>query len=277
MKKLFTTLLLSTLTIVSYAQETFDFNTKLLPNSTYSMNMESVMDMNIEIQTEEEIPGMEKSIHSKTESDITLKTVTFSKNSSNNVPFEMSYTDINSKSFINGQLNPPTDNGLKGLYQVKIKGVDDGVKREFSEIDGPEEFKKMFEILYDSFESLMMTPKGTFKINEKHTLQNEVKVPMPDGSEFAFAMNTSFILTKIEDNKAYFDVEMSSKPVQQKMESFTIEVESYDVKGKMKLDINDNNISESTINGPMIINMVGSGFKMIMKTTYNYNIKSIKL
>jgi len=235
------------------------------------------MEMNIDIHTEQEIPDMEKNINTKSESEITLKTISFAKDQSNNIPFEISYTDINAKTFVNGQQNPSTDESLKGLYQVKIKGVDNGIKREFTQIDGPDEYKKMFEILYNSFESMMVTPKGNFKINDKHTVQNEFKVPMPDGSEFTLGMDTSYTLTKIEDGKAYFDVEMSSKPSSQKMEAFTIEVESYQVSGKMKLDMKDNNISESTIQGPMVMNMLGAGFKMIMKTTYDYKINSKKM
>ena len=141
MKKIFSTILFSAITLVSYAQDSFEFNSKLKPNGTYQMNMKSVMDMNITIETKEEIPGMEKEINSKSESEIVLNTVSFGEDKSNNVPFEIFYTDVKFKSYINGQLNPSTDAGLNGLYEVKIKGIDNGIKREFLSITGPDDFE----------------------------------------------------------------------------------------------------------------------------------------
>lgn len=278
MKKLFTTLLFSVATLVSYAQESLEITASLPPNSTYEMHTKSVMDMTMNIDLEdEEIPETEKSFNSKTESEFKIRTVTSQKDKSNNVPFDIFYTDVKFKTIINGKENPSVDESLNGLYQVRIKGVDNGIKREFGEIEGPSEFKSMFEILYNSFENMNITPKGVFKLNETHTSQNEFKVPMPDGSQFSFTMDTSFTLIKIEDGKAYFDVSLSSKPNSQQMENFTIAITNYDVKGKLKLDINDNNISESTFNGPLVINLFGEGFKMVMKTTYDYSINSKKL
>ena len=278
MKKLFTTLLFSVATLVSYAQESLEITASLPPNSTYEMHTKSVMDMTMNIDVvDAKIPETEKSFNSKTESEFKIRTVTSQKDKLNNVPFDIFYTDVKFKTIINGKENPSVDESLNGLYQVKIKGLDNGIKREFGEIEGPSEFKSMFEILYNSFENMNIMPKGVFKLNETHTFQNEFNVPMPDGSQFSFTMDTSFTLIKIEDGKAYFDVSLSSKPNSQQMENYTITIKNYDVKGKLKLDINDNNISESTFNGPLVINLFGEGFKMVMKTTYDYSINSKKL
>ena len=118
MKKIFSALFITLITLASYAQETFEFNARLQPNSTYIMKMKSVMEMNIKIETEVEIPEMQNEILTKSESEFTLKTISFTEDQLNNIPFEISYIDVKSNSFVNGKPNNKVEENLKGFLRV---------------------------------------------------------------------------------------------------------------------------------------------------------------
>ena len=271
MKKYFT-LFLIFITISSFAQDYFEFYGRIKPNSSYVTLVQNVMNMNFSIEDIED-----EKYQTKSESEIELITKAHALDNAGNIPFETYYSKINSKTSINGEAIPTVNKELEALYQVKIKGIDKATGKEFTNYEGPEETKKMFNLFFDSFKNLLVYPSEVFRINDTHHVENSISVPMPDGSTFTFVSKTLFTLKKIENGKAYFNVEMTADKNTIELKLFNITITKYEVKGDMWVDVMDNNISEMNLRGPNEMLLEGNGLKIIMDTDYHYIIKSQKM
>lgn len=270
--KLYLSILASYLTILSFAQDTFQFKNVLNPNSSYLMSVHNAIDMSLEFVGIEE-----NNYKSKTVNDIEIKTISQNKDQQGNVPFELFYTKVKSKSSFNGEDLPSNDQFLEALSDVKIKGIDKPTGRVFTGYEGLEENKKMFDILFDSFKNLIVYPKETFKIGQTHQVTNSISSPLPGGMNLSLDFNTAYTLTKIENGKAFFDVIMKANNDSNQATAIKINIKKYNVKGDLWVDLEDNNISEMNAKGPNVMELEADGMNVIMSSENILNIQSKKL
>lgn len=276
MKSLKTTLLFSLLSISSFAQDTFQFKGTLAPNSIYMMKMNSDLELKMQIDAPIEIEGIEKETTSHTLSTFDIQTQSFHQLPNKDVPFEVTYTNIDMNLKMNNQPIPYNSDELKGLYEVKLKGISNDKGREKFEYVGPAQYKVVFSGILKSFESLTKYPTETFTIDQSHSLPFSTDIPLENGKNYVMDFVVKYTLKNLENDWAYFDVLLFSDQKKQNLDGLVISIDTYKVMGQMKVSVKDNNMYDSSFEGPMKMTMEKDGLTIKMDYTYKYKLNSTK-
>lgn len=256
------------------AQKEVLFKVKILPNSTYSsiQKMDISMDIKMEGDTanKSSIVALPKSIQMQTTSNSDIKTGNI--NIQNEIPFTMDVQTSAFKVMINGKENalkqPDIKRTFYGFYtpenHIKIDSVAG---------------KKMDEKLKASMLQLMETMQSKIKFPDKpmkagDTFVQDIPMELPiRGFMAKLISKTTFLLTNIENNKAYFDLknvitlDMSGKQAIMDMTGDGNGKLVYDINASHSVSLlnNMNLIYSMTISNPQSKNKAMNGnIKMIM-------------
>ena len=276
MKNFKTTLLFSIISISSFAQNTFQFKGSLNPNSVYEVKMNSEIDMKMLIDTPVTLDGFDKESKSKMVSAFELQTKSFNQLPNNDVPFEITYKNIKIDAELNNESLLYDSNSFKALYDVKLKGISNENGRSDLVYEGPAEYKETFNGMLKSFESFMKYPTETFSIGQSHTIPFTTEIPLENGGNYNLELVVKYTLMQLENDWAYFDVLTFSNPKEQEMNGMMVSIDQYSIAGQMKVNQKDNNIYESSLEGPMNMTMQKDDLKIKMSFTYKYKLSSIK-
>jgi len=268
-------LLFSLFSITSFAQQTFQFKGGLEPNSIYLSKMNSDMELKMQMDAPTENEELETSI-TRMIAVHDLQTKTFDRNANNEVPFELTYTNINMNSVMNGNKVPSDPEMFNPLYAVKLKGISNERGRENFVYEGPTQLEESFKGLLKSFESFTQYPTEVFKVGDSHSLSFTTDIPLQNGQNYLMEFVIKYTLKQLENDWAYFDVELMSDAKKQQLEGFVMGIDAYLVKGKMKVNVKDNNIYESDFEGPMKMTIQNEDLKLMMDYNYKYQLNSSK-
>lgn len=277
MKSILTSIFIVSTSIVGFAQETFQFNIQLKPNSTYIMDLKMDLDlkMNFDLKDKELLKEM-KPVVMKNVMDAKIKTVSQSKDN-NGVPFSISYEKIKNVMTLNGEINPaPTEDPFKELYSFKIKGIDTKEGRTLTGFEGPKEYEPVFNILYEGFKNFGIFPKDKFVKGQSNSITNVFNLPMPGGVEYKIDIISNYTFIKIENGIAHFDVVMNSTSKISGDNQLKMDLKQYDIKGKLFVNVDDHNIYKSNFEGPMVLTTSMNEGNINVDSYYHYIINSQK-
>lgn len=281
MKKIITTFLFVSSSIVGFAQETFQFKVKFHPESTYQMDMSMQMNMQMNMEGDEKISNELKQIETKIDMDFQTLTVTKVIDKEGNLPFEISYKKLDSKMNVNGQEIPMNQDAItKELLKIKINGIENDKGREYSSdgmIGNLSNMKDLYDNMMNSMSMFTFFPKEVFKIGDTHEVIIPFKMPLQQGVNIDMNIKAIYKLLKIVDGKAYFDVEMTSVGNMKMPSHFNINFDEYKLNGSLTMNVFDQNINESTFSGPMSMTMEVNNMKIKMISQNNYQTKTSKL
>lgn len=277
MKKIVILTILQLLTISVFSQTTFKFDLQLKPNSTYILDTKTETDITMDVEAKNTPNKEKKTFLMKNKMDLILKTVSKAKNAQDETPFVISYERIGMENYIDGKKNDEVnDQAYQPLYKVKINGVDTKNGRKIKDYEGPEEYQQMFQAIFKSIENLIAYPKDSFSIGQTNHTTNNLDLPLPNGTNLNIIIDAAYTLKKIENNLAYFDIFMTTKNGKHEIGDFNLEIEKYDLKGILTVNLDDHNITTSSMKGPMNMRLTSSSANIQMNSTYTYHLKSTK-
>ena len=253
MKNIFASALLISSSILCFGQETFQFKVKFQAQSSYQTEMKTEM-LSKMSDDENLIPGFE----SKMLMDFQLVTKTESSNQQGNLPFEINYSKLDTKMFVNGKELPNVSSeAQKSVLGLKLKGIENENGRTYliekSEI--PAELKSSIDNMINSMSMLSFYPKETFKVGDSHEIIVPFKLSLQEGLNMELKINAIYKLTKLDSENAYFDIKMTSKGEILPTDQIKIVIDEYVLSGKMKVNKKDHNVIDAYYSGPMNMTM----------------------
>ena len=278
MNNIFKILLFILVSHVVYGQETFQFQIQFQPKSSYKTNLEMNLNMKMHVDS-----GSEKNIgindlESKMLMNFEMLTKTDIVNKEGKLPFEISYTDLDTKMFMNGQEIPNvTEKSKELILGIKLKGFETEKGREYSYEGDSEKMKETYENMMSSMSMLTFYPKEVFKVGDSKEVHIPFKMPLQQGMQMEMNLKAEYTLTKLDNDNAYFDIKMYSEGDIKPSNQFNIHIDQYQLRGKLIMNRKDQNINDSELSGPMNMTLEMNNMKVKMNSENNYKTHSIKL
>lgn len=262
----------------SYGQESFQFQVKFQPKSSYKSNLEMKLDMKMQVDSETEKSLGKNNVETSMLMSFETLTKTQEISKDGKLPFEISYTDLDTKMSVNGQEIPNITESVKSeILGLKLKGIETDKGREYSYQGESEKMKETYENMMNTMSLLTFYPKEVFKVGDSKEILIPFKMPLQQGMKMEMNIKATYTLTKLDSEKAYFDVKMSSEGGINPSDQFKIHIDQYQLSGKLTINRKDQNINNSEFSGPMNMTMDMNNVKIKMLSENNYKTKSIKL
>lgn len=281
MKKIFILLFISSATIIGFAQDTFQFNSQMKPNSNYQTEIVSIINTSTKVITKEMIAEEFKNVNGSAEMQLVTLAKTSALDKDGNVPFVMNYKTFDIKSFMNGKQLPSQNDKYSDFKKLKIFGIDTKTNREFKkiELNGQEvsgDTNTYMNTFFETIKQFSVYPTEVFKIGQTHSAKQNIKLST-QGAEFVINLNSDFTLIKIEDGKAFFNIVMLGDMKTPDNQSLKMLIEEYRISGSAIIDLKDNTIAESNFEGPIVMKINSEDFSLEISAKNKYIIKKIKL
>lgn len=262
----------------SYGQESFQFQVKFQPKSSYKSNLEMKLDMKMQVDSETEKSLGKNNVETNMLMSFETLTKTQEISKDGKLPFEISYTDLDTKMSVNGQEIPNITESVKSeILGLKLKGIETDKGREYSYQGESEKMKETYENMMNTMSLLTFYPKEVFKVGDSKEVLVPFKMPLQQGMKMEMNIKATYTLTKLDSEKAYFDVKMSSEGGINPSDQLKIHIDQYQLSGKLTINRKDQNINDSEFSGPMNMTMDMNNVKIKMLSENNYKTKSIKL
>ena len=262
----------------SYGQESFQFQVKFQPKSSYKSNLEMKLDMKMQVDSETEKSLGKNNVETNMLMSFETLTKTQDISKDGKLPFEISYTDLDTKMSVNGQEIPNITESVKSeILGLKLKGIETDKGREYSYQGESEKMKETYENMMNTMSLLTFYPKEVFKVGDSKEVLVPFKMPLQQGMKMEMNIKATYTLTKLDSEKAYFDVKMSSEGGINPSDQLKIHIDQYQLSGKLTINRKDQNINDSEFSGPMNMTMDMNNVKIKMLSENNYKTKSIKL
>lgn len=262
----------------SYGQESFQFQVKFQPKSSYKSNLEMKLDMKMQVDSETEKSLGKNNVETNMLMSFETLTKTQEISKDGKLPFEISYTDLDTKMSVNGQEIPNITESVKSeILGLKLKGIETDKGREYSYQGESEKMKETYENMMNTMSLLTFYPKEVFKVGDSKEVLVPFKMPLQQGMKMEMNIKATYTLTKLDSEKAYFDVKMSSEGGINPSDKLKIHIDQYQLSGKLTINRKDQNINNSEFSGPMNMTMDMNNVKIKMLSENNYKTKSIKL
>lgn len=262
----------------SYGQESFQFQVKFQPKSSYKSNLEMKLDMKMQVDSETEKSLGKNNVETSMLMSFETLTKTQEISKDGKLPFEISYTDLDTKMSVNGQEIPNITESVKSeILGLKLKGIETDKGREYSYQGESEKMKETYENMMNTMSLLTFYPKEVFKVGDSKEILIPFKMPLQQGMKMEMNIKATYTLTKLDSEKAYFDVKMSSEGGINPSDQLKIHIDQYQLSGKLTINRKDQNINDSEFSGPMNMTMDMNNVKIKMLSENNYKTKSIKL
>ena len=262
----------------SYGQESFQFQVKFQPKSSYKSNLEMKLDMKMQVDSETEKSLGKNNVETNMLMSFETLTKTQEISKDGKLPFEISYTDLDTKMSVNGQEIPNITESVKSkILGLKLKGIETDKGREYSYQGESEKMKETYENMMNTMSLLTFYPKEVFKVGDSKEILIPFKMPLQQGMKMEMNIKATYTLTKLDSEKAYFDVKMSSEGDINPSDQLKIHIDQYQLSGKLTINRKDQNINDSEFSGPMNMTMDMNNVKIKMLSENNYKTKSIKL
>lgn len=262
----------------SYGQESFQFQVKFQPKSSYKSNLEMKLDMKMQVDSETEKSLGKNNVETNMLMSFETLTKTQEISKDGKLPFEISYTDLDTKMSVNGQEIPNITESVKSeILGLKLKGIETDKGREYSYQGESEKMKETYENMMNTMSLLTFYPKEVFKVGDSKEILIPFKMPLQQGMKMEMNIKATYTLTKLDSEKAYFDVKMSSEGGINPSDQLKIHIDQYQLSGKLTINRKDQNINDSEFSGPMNMTMDMNNVKIKMLSENNYKTKSIKL
>lgn len=281
MKIIFTLLFISSATIIGFAQDTFQFNSQMKPNSNYQTEIISIVNTSTKVITKQMIAEEFKNVNGSAEMQLVTLVKTSALDKDGNVPFVMNYKTFDIKSFMNGKQLPSQNDKYSDFKNLKFFGIDTKTNREFKkiELNGQEvsgDTNTYMNTFFETIKQFSVYPTEVFKIGQTHSAKQNIKLST-QGAEFVINLNSDFTLIKIEDGKAFFNIVMLGDMKTPDNQSLKMLIEEYRISGSAIIDLKDNNIAESNFEGPIVMKINSEDFSLEISTNSKYIIKNVKL
>jgi hypothetical protein len=215
MIKKITFILLILISITSCAQENVVFKTKFKPNKKYKTQLKTTSHTEIEFIADKEIidriksQGIELPMITESETNMSTDIITQNLDKNGEFPATMEYGKIISKTTISGK----TTTEEKPYSGMKILGkYDSENKFKVDTIIGDKVSQQMRNILNTTLESVQQTikfPEKTMKVGDKFNSEIPMTIPMEGMNPISVKINMEYLLTKIKNRKAYFDIKQT--------------------------------------------------------------------
>lgn len=260
MKKIVFAILIGLTYVSSFGQETFQFEIKVEPNTTYTMKMVTNTDGLVDFEVEDEAileqmkaSGVETPMKMQQESNITLVSKTGNAKGDGSIAAQLNYEKMSSKTIVNGEemkMPNPTDG-----MQI-IGKYNDGKIFEIDSIIGDNVTEQMRFTLTQTMETIQKQiefPEKALKVGD--TFDNEIpmSIPMQGMQPINIIINSTYLLTDVSNGKAFFDVDqaitLDTEQDQMKMSA------SGSGKGTCKYSIEDHYLVQYTSDLPINMTM----------------------
>mgnify|MGYP003583863835 FL=1 len=262
----------------SYGQESFQFQVKFQPKSSYKSNLEMKLDMKMQVDSETEKSLGKNNVETNMLMSFETLTKTQEISKDGKLPFEISYTDLDTKMSVIGQEIPNITESVKSeILGLKLKGIETDKGREYSYQGESEKMKETYVNMMNTMSLLTFYPKEVFKVGDSKEVLVPFKMPLQQGMKMEMNIKATYTLTKLDSEKAYFDVKMSSEGDINPSDQLKIHIDQYQLSGKLTINRKDQNINDSEFSGPMNMTMDMDTVKIKMMSENNYKTKSIKL
>jgi hypothetical protein len=211
MKKITYLIVLCLLSAGASAQQAIKFKYGYMPKQTYTLNTKTNMDMEMTMGGDSATVaklaagGMKQPMLMKMEmaSEVAIKTEATTP--AKTIPFTMTYNNIVMKTVVNGVETPTAKNPL--LDQVIKGAIDAESKLHIDTIMGTvvnEQMKAAMTKMINSMQAQIKFPEKPLAVGE--TFTNDIPMSIPAaGINMDFKLKTTYALTAIKDNLAYFD------------------------------------------------------------------------
>lgn len=274
MKKILSTLCIGGMMWIANAQNSFQFNQVLQPNSTYTMSMKTDNAMQMELITAEELPAELKKMEMLQSTAISTKTETQGKDATGAVPYVLTYTYMDVSTTMNGQKSTSLEwNEDNDLKKIKIHGKDTNGNRVITSVEGPEAIRKSLEVIFDGIQSYLNLPKDVFHLNEAKVISGEMKIPV-ENALIPITLKTTYTFRGIEDGKAKFDLMINSDFISNQISGFDFSVKQYEIKGELFIDTANHNIINAVYEGPVRMLMTKDDLKINLSSDMKIVIQS---
>ena len=218
MKKPIGIIVLLFLTIAVKAQKTTLFKFKYQPNHTYKSSMKMDMDMEMTMQRDSaatarlKASGMKQTRAMKMNMAIGANIKTGAETPTKTFSFTMTQEIPVSKITVNGVEMPPMPPQTTLLRMQSMNGECDAEgKLHVNSITGSsmdEKAKAAITDMMDKMQGQVKFPEKPMAIGETFTQEMPMSIP-GTGLNMDFAVKTTYKLTDIKDNMAYFDTTLS--------------------------------------------------------------------
>ena len=263
---------------IACGQETFQFNVKLQPGSSYKTNFEMKLGMKMQVDSETEKSLGKNNVETNMLMSFETLTKTQEVSKEGKLPFEISYTDLDTKMSVNGNEIPNITESIKSeILGLKLKGIETDRGREYSYQGESEKMKESYESMMNTMSLLTFYPKEVFKVGDSKEVLVPFNMPLQQGMKMEMNVKATYTLTKLDSEKAYFDVKMTSEGNINPSDQLKIHIDQYQLSGKLTINRKDQNINDSEFSGPMNMMMDMDTVKIKMMSENNYKTKTIKL
>jgi hypothetical protein len=211
MKKISYLIILCLLSAGVNAQQAIKFKYGYSPNKTYTLNTKTNMDMEMTMGGDSATVaklaagGMKQPMLMKMDMTSEVAIKTDAATPAKTIPFTMTYKNLVMKTSVNGVETPTPKNPL--LDQVIKGAIDAESKLHIDTITGTvanEQMKAAMTKMVNAMQAQIKFPEKPLAIGE--TFTNDIPMSIPAASiNMDFALKTSYKLTAIKDNLAYFD------------------------------------------------------------------------
>jgi hypothetical protein len=268
MKKISYLIALLALSINAKAQKTVIFKYKYLPNYTYASNMKTDMDMemNMKMDSATAAAAANQNILMKMNMAITADIKTGAENADKNMPFSITYNNMNVVATMNGKEMPMPSSGIEGKVLTGTCDADSKMHIDTVNNTGDPKVNAAMKDAFNKIQAAIKFPDKPLAIGESFIQDLPMQFPAGD-FKMDLSAKTTYTLTSIKDGMAYFDtkvvmnMDMDAKQMDKSMNM----AGGGGGAGKMVFDIKKNFPVSIDSDMDINFNMDMKQFKMIMK------------
>jgi hypothetical protein len=213
MKNLAIILSLTLLTGALKAQKAVTFRYKYLPDYTYASNMKTNMDMAMNMKTDSATAakdvagGQNQSMAMIMNMGITADIKTGALKTDKTMPFSITYKNMDMVATMNGKELPLPKAAIEGKKLTGTCDVDGKMHIDTISTTGDQQLNATMKDAFNKMQNVIKFPDKPLAIGESFT--QEIPMNFPAGPfKMDFATKTTYTLTAIKDNMAYFDTKL---------------------------------------------------------------------